>query len=168
MDEVVTHNLDLPYFSYIYAKPNSRKVKTEGVKDKGPKDKKANGEKLFLYDPRDKTVKLNWCCNRSEDVIIYLYNPLPFDIVINSLVICTGDVKSITHSGKVNLAANEKKKKVTVKLKILEEGEVKISGIKFTINTFYYILPNEKLGISSLVTEDPSLASEPTESNVKN
>jgi hypothetical protein len=165
--EEVYHELDLPYFSYIYAKPNPRKVRQENVIDTGPVDKKINGQKLFLYDPRDKSVKLNWSSGRSEDVIVYLYNPLPFDLVINSLELCTSDVKSMTHSGKIHLSAFEKKKKTTVKLKILEEGEAKISGVKFLINSFYYVITNAASGISSLLTKNPSLGSEPIEAQMK-
>lgn len=165
--EEVCDELDLPYFSYIYAKPNPRKVRQENIVDTGPVDKKINGQKLFLYDPRDKSVKLNWSSGRSEDVIIYLYNPLPFDVVINSLELCTSDVKSMTHSGKIHLSPFEKKKKTTVKLRILEEGEAKISGVKFLINSFYYVMTNASSGLSSLMVKNPSLGSEPTEAQIK-
>lgn len=160
--EVLQDDLDLPYFSYIFAKPNSRTVKAHANINK-----KKSGGGLFIYDPRFKKVDLNWSCNRSEDVIIYLYNPLPFDIVINSLTICTGEHKSLTHSGKINLSAFEMKKKVTVKLKILEQGVIEIKGLKFVINNLCYTLDIEKNGLSTLVKQNPNLASEPSESTFK-
>lgn len=151
---LIKHDFDLPYFSYVIAKPNLRQIKSLTHKKEGLK-----GGELFLYDPRAKKVELNWCCNRSEELTIYLYNPLPFPVTISSLEICTNSAQAITHSGKINLSRFERKKKVSVKVKFLTSGKIHITGIKFSFSHLSYIMPIEKDGSCYLVRSYPYLCS---------
>ena len=53
---VIEHDYDLPYFSYMVAKANTRRIKKVR---KGEIKPELIG--LFLFDPREKKLELNWC-----------------------------------------------------------------------------------------------------------
>lgn len=153
--EEIVNQLDLPYFSYMLAVPNPRKIMRRKLKDEGSSEKKEAS--LFLYDPRKKIVSTNWCSLGFEEMVVFLYNPLPFSVVIDSLVIVTKNIKSASHSGKIVLKPFEQKKKVTVLLKVEKEGELEITGVVFTIKKLTYTMSSLLNGVSVLAKNNPEL-----------
>lgn len=160
--DAITYPLDVPYFSYIYVNPNSRKI----LQRKAPligqtttpdgQEKKVEG--LFLYDPRkSKVASINWCSLTTETINLYLYNPLPFQVSIDSIEVVTKNVRIDCHSGKVVLRPNEQRKKITLSVKILDEGEMEITGVMITIRKLVYFVGCGPNGIISLVKEYPDL-----------
>jgi hypothetical protein len=118
-NEHIKFPLDLPYYSHMVLIPNTRKIeRRQIVSTTGEKAE----ENLFLYDPRKKTVALNWCCQGSEEIVVYLYNPLPFMVTLDSLDVMTSTGTASTHSGRIVLKANEMKKRITIRIKFAEEG----------------------------------------------
>jgi hypothetical protein len=153
--EEITALLDLPYFSYMLAVPNPRKIMRRKLNDEGPGVKEEAS--IFIYDPRKKIVPTNWCSLVHEEMIVYLYNPLPFTVVIDSLTILTKNIKSTSHSGKIVLKPYEQKKKVSVLLKVEREGGLEITGVLFTINKLSYFLASLPNGVSVLAKNNPDL-----------
>lgn len=153
--ETILNYLEMPYFSYMLATPNPRKIMRRKLKDE------ENGEKkeasLFLYDPRKKIVATNWCSLAPEEMIVYLYNLLPFSIVVDAITVVSKTLKSSSHSGRFVLKPFEQKKKVSVIVKIEEEGDLEISGIMFHIKKLSYFLPCEANGVSTLTKNHPEL-----------
>lgn len=146
--EEIVNLVDLPYFSYLVPVPNPRKILPRKLKTDEMDQKKEDN--LFLYDPRKKVVSVKWCSLGPEEVIVYLYNPLPFAVVIDSLEIITKGIKSSSHSGKIVLKPLEQKKKVTVLLNVEDEGELEIAGIVFTIKKLSYTMACLPNGVSVL------------------
>lgn len=153
--EEIVNQVDLPYYSYIIAVPNPLKILRRKLNDEELGEKKEAS--LFLYDPRKKIVSINWCSLGPEEIIVYLYNPLPFSVVIDSLEIVTKNIKSTSHSGKIVLKPNEQKKKVTVLVKVEDEGELEITGVVFIIKKLSYTMICQPNGICVLAKSNPEL-----------
>lgn len=153
--ETILHNLELPYFSYMLATPNPRKIMKR--KKKGEEKDQKEEASLFLYDPRKKIVSTNWCSLASEEMIVNLYNPLPFSITVDAITVVSKNLKSSSHSGRFALKPFEQKKQVSVIVNIEEEGNLEISGILFQIKKLSYFLPCESNGTSTLTKNHSEL-----------
>jgi len=152
--EHIHHPLELPYFGYILAIPNSRKVQKSKVDSALTANPEAS---LFLYDPRKKTVAINWCSHSPELLTVYMYNPLPFAVVVDSLEVVTKNLKATSHSGKFVLRPFEQKKKIKVHIKFFDEGDLEIVGLKVWSKKLSYFLSCGSNGVADLVRNNPDL-----------
>jgi hypothetical protein len=153
--ELISVPLELPYFGYMVGTPNPRQILKKKVATEGAEKQE---DKLFIYDPRaKKSVNLNWCAESSEEIIVYMYNPLPFSVTIDSLEIQVKNSKVFSHSGKFIMKPFESKKRVSVLLKFMEPGEVEITGILVTCRQLSYSLASLPSGVSMLAKENPEL-----------
>ena len=146
--ELIQHNLDLPYFGYMLAIPNTRKIQMRKIQVVAPKNPDDN---LFLYDPRKKAVAINWCSHSAELITVFMYNPLPFAVVVDSIEIVTKNLRATSHSGKFVLKPFEQKKNVNVHIKLMEDGFLEILGIKIWSKKLCYYLSCNPSGVADLV-----------------
>lgn len=159
----ISQNYFLPFFSYLEPVPNPRQIKELKKTEDQPQ---LEGTELFIYDPRARVVKLNWCAQRSEEVQLFLYNPLGFEVVIDKIGLIVSGSEIASYSGRVVLKPYTKKRKVTFIVEIEKPGWIKFEGVSFTIRQMTYSMALESNGESTIVKNKEVQASELAEKSL--
>lgn len=109
-------------------------------------------ESVFIYDPRNKSrfLQLNWVAQREASVTVYLTNPLPIGIKIDSIGLESDGVGLASYSSEVHVAPLARNVECRIKVRPVEPGLMSIKGVKVRIGGLAYLNTVDRRGVGSI------------------
>lgn len=136
----------LPFVQRVV--PESRKKVFRALR-KYSNDAGKMTDSVFIYDPRSraKFIELNWLAQEDAIIIVYLTNPLPLYVRIDSLTIEADGVDLGTYSNDIRLAPFAKNYECKVKIRPIHSGIMAIKGVKMRICNLTYFNSIDTRGV---------------------
>ena len=109
-------------------------------------------ESVFIYDPRNKAkyLEFNWIAQEEATIVIYLTNPLPIYVKIDSLTLETEGVNVSTYSNDVTLAPNIKNSECYIKIRPVQSGTLTVKGVKMRTGNLIYFNSVDSKGVGKI------------------
>lgn len=121
------------------------------IKEKKAK-KKNLGDSVFIYDPRNrnKFIELNWVEQQEAEIRVFLTNPLPLYVKLDSLSLETENVEVANYSNEITLVPFMKNYECKFKIRPIEHGKMCIKGVKIRIGNLIYLNRIDSRGVGIL------------------
>ena len=141
----------LPYIQRI--EPIGRKKQyRQLIKEENNNKKKTLGESVFIYDPRNrnKFIELNWVEQQEAEIRVFLTNPLPLYVKLDSLSLETENVEVANYSNEITLVPFMKNYECKFKIRPIQHGKMCIKGVKIRIGNLIYLNRIDSRGVGIL------------------